>query len=575
MTFEELHIIPPILRALREAGYEQPTPIQEAAIPPVLQGRDLLGCAQTGTGKTAAFAVPILQLLAGRGIPQGKRPIRALVLTPTRELALQNYENFELYGRNLGLRAAVIFGGVGQAPQVSALENGVDVLVATPGRLNDLIGQGFVSLDSLEIFVLDEADRMLDMGFIHDVRRVIDKTPEKKQTLLFSATMPPEIQEIADRLLHDMAVVQVAPPATTVEAIRQYVYFVDRENKRRLLAWLLENPELVSVLVFTRTKHGADRVARDLTRAGFSAQSIHGDKSQNARQAALTAFKEGRCRVLVATDIAARGIDIEELSHVVNFDIPEVPETYVHRIGRTGRAGLEGTAISFCTADERADYDNILRLTKAKIETVEEHPFPQQQTEPTPKEELQRLKEERRLAAREARLRKDERRRERAAAKEAEKSAPAPKAEAQPQQKAEKADAPQENRQKKKKKKGAKPQGTQEKQPAQNVPQQSAPRQEPKKQNPQRDSVPRREQKKHGGRQSEPAPRQYSEQMNVKPSHRHPKKYEYKDNTRLKDDIITYTPDWGSPPSAPRFQPSSSARKKPQDQPLSDKPFRR
>ena len=575
MTFEELHIIPPILRALREAGYEQPTPIQEAAIPPVLQGRDLLGCAQTGTGKTAAFAVPILQLLAGRGIPQGKRPIRALVLTPTRELALQNYENFELYGRNLGLRAAVIFGGVGQAPQVSALENGVDVLVATPGRLNDLIGQGFVSLDSLEIFVLDEADRMLDMGFIHDVRRVIDKTPEKKQTLLFSATMPPEIQEIADRLLHDMAVVQVAPPATTVEAIRQYVYFVDRENKRRLLAWLLENPELVSVLVFTRTKHGADRVARDLTRAGFSAQSIHGDKSQNARQAALTAFKEGRCRVLVATDIAARGIDIEELSHVVNFDIPEVPETYVHRIGRTGRAGLEGTAISFCTADERADYDNILRLTKAKIETVEEHPFPQQQTEPTPKEELQRLKEERRLAAREARLRKDERRRERAAAKEAEKSAPAPKAEAQPQQKAEKADAPQENRQKKKKKKGAKPQGTQEKQPAQNVPQQSAPRQEPRKENPQRDSVPRREQKKHGGRQSEPAPRQYSEQMNVKPSHRHPKKYEYKDNTRLKDDIITYTPDWGSPPSAPRFQPSSSARKKPQDQPLSDKPFRR
>ena len=575
MTFEELHIIPPILRALREAGYEQPTPIQEAAIPPVLQGRDLLGCAQTGTGKTAAFAVPILQLLAGRGIPQGKRPIRALVLTPTRELALQNYENFELYGRNLGLRAAVIFGGVGQAPQVSALENGVDVLVATPGRLNDLIGQGFVSLDSLEIFVLDEADRMLDMGFIHDVRRVIDKTPEKKQTLLFSATMPPEIQEIADRLLHDMAVVQVAPPATTVEAIRQYVYFVDRENKRRLLAWLLENPELVSVLVFTRTKHGADRVARDLTRAGFSAQSIHGDKSQNARQAALTAFKEGRCRVPVATDIAARGIDIEELSHVVNFDIPEVPETYVHRIGRTGRAGLEGTAISFCTADERADYDNILRLTKAKIETVEEHPFPQQQTEPTPKEELQRLKEERRLAAREARLRKDERRRERAAAKEAEKSAPAPKAEAQPQQKAEKADAPQENRQKKKKKKGAKPQGTQEKQPAQNVPQQSAPRQEPKKQNPQRDSAPRREQKKHGGRQAEPAPRQYSEQMNVKPSHRHPKKYEYKDNTRLKDDIITYTPDWGSPPSAPRFQPSSSARKKPQDQPLSDKPFRR
>ena len=280
MTFEELHIIPPILKALREAGYRRPTPIQEAAIPPVLKGRDLLGCAQTGTGKTAAFAVPILQLLAGRGVPQGKKPIRALVLTPTRELALQIYENFELYGRNLGLRSAVIFGGVGQAPQVAALENGVDILVATPGRLNDLIGQGHVSLGSLEIFVLDEADRMLDMGFIHDVRRVIDKTPEKKQTLLFSATMPPEIQEIADRLLHDMAVVQVDPPATTVEAIRQYVYFVDKGNKRHLLAYLLQNPELVSVLVFTRTKHGADRVARDLTRAGFPAQSIHGDKSQ-------------------------------------------------------------------------------------------------------------------------------------------------------------------------------------------------------------------------------------------------------------------------------------------------------
>ena len=269
MTFEELHLIPPILNALRQAGYREPTPIQQAAVPPVLEGRDLLGCAQTGTGKTAAFAVPILQILAKRPAPKGKRPIRSLVLTPTRELALQIYENFEVYGKHLGLRTAVVFGGVGQAPQVEALEKGVDVLVATPGRLNDLIGQGYVSLADLEIFVLDEADRMLDMGFIHDVRRVIDKTPEKKQTLLFSATMPPEIQEIADRLLHDMAVVQVAPPATTVEKIRQYVYFVDRENKRKLLAHLLANPELVSVLVFTRTKHGADRVARDLSRAGF------------------------------------------------------------------------------------------------------------------------------------------------------------------------------------------------------------------------------------------------------------------------------------------------------------------
>lgn len=550
MTFEELHIIPPILKVLREAGYRRPTPIQEAAIPPVLKGRDLLGCAQTGTGKTAAFAVPILQLLAGRGVPQGKRPIRALVLTPTRELALQIYENFELYGRNLGLRSAVIFGGVGQAPQVAALENGVDILVATPGRLNDLIGQGHVSLGSLEIFVLDEADRMLDMGFIHDVRRVIDKTPEKKQTLLFSATMPPEIQEIADRLLHDMAVVQVDPPATTVEAIRQYVYFVDKGNKRHLLAYLLQNPELVSVLVFTRTKHGADRVARDLTRAGFPAQSIHGDKSQGARQAALAAFKEGRCRVLVATDIAARGIDIEELSHVVNFDIPEVPETYVHRIGRTGRAGLDGTAISFCTADEREDFEHILRLTKGNIETVKDHPFPQQQTEPTPKEELARQKESRRLAA-------QERRRERNARQE---------------QAAQKGQTTQKEQAAQTEQTAQAGRGRGKKQ-AEDAPDRQESRQnQPKRQeNRPKQSQRQGKQEKTGG----PAPRQYSEQMNLKPSHRHPKKYEYKDNTRLKDDIITYTPDWGSPPSAPRFQPSSSARKKPQDQPLSDKPFRR
>lgn len=557
MTFEELHIIPPILKALREAGYRRPTPIQEAAIPPVLKGRDLLGCAQTGTGKTAAFAVPILQLLAGRGVPQGKRPIRALVLTPTRELALQIYENFELYGRNLGLRSAVIFGGVGQAPQVAALENGVDILVATPGRLNDLIGQGHVSLGSLEIFVLDEADRMLDMGFIHDVRRVIDKTPEKKQTLLFSATMPPEIQEIADRLLHDMAVVQVDPPATTVEAIRQYVYFVDKGNKRHLLAYLLQNPELVSVLVFTRTKHGADRVARDLTRAGFPAQSIHGDKSQGARQAALAAFKEGRCRVLVATDIAARGIDIEELSHVVNFDIPEVPETYVHRIGRTGRAGLDGTAISFCTADEREDFEHILRLTKGNIETVEDHPFPQQQTEPTPKEELARQKESRRLAAQERRRQRNARQEQTTQKEQA----------AQTEQTAQAG----RGRGKKQAEAAAKPSGGS--QPVQNgsARKKQDQNKEQRQENRPKQSQRQGKQEKTGG----PAPRQYSEQMNLKPSHRHPKKYEYKDNTRLKDDIITYTPDWGSPPSAPRFQPSSSARKKPQDQPLSDKPFRR
>lgn len=621
MTFEELHIIPPILKALREAGYRRPTPIQEAAIPPVLKGRDLLGCAQTGTGKTAAFAVPILQLLAGRGVPQGKRPIRALVLTPTRELALQIYENFELYGRNLGLRSAVIFGGVGQAPQVAALENGVDILVATPGRLNDLIGQGHVSLDSLEIFVLDEADRMLDMGFIHDVRRVIDKTPEKKQTLLFSATMPPEIQEIADRLLHDMAVVQVDPPATTVEAIRQYVYFVDKGNKRHLLAHLLQNPELVSVLVFTRTKHGADRVARDLTRAGFPAQSIHGDKSQGARQAALAAFKEGRCRVLVATDIAARGIDIEELSHVVNFDIPEVPETYVHRIGRTGRAGLDGTAISFCTADEREDFEHILRLTKGNIETVEDHPFPQQQTEPTPKEELARQKESRRLAAQERRRERNARQEQaaqkgqttqkeqaaqteqtaqagRGRGKKQAEAAAKPSGGSQPVQNGsarEKQEQRQGDRQQSRKKHGRpeqpqesssrrhggqKPEKARQNEAAKVSSEQpkGAPDRQESRQNQPKRQENRPKQSQRQGKQEKtggPAPRQYSEQMNLKPSHRHPKKYEYKDNTRLKDDIITYTPDWGSPPSAPRFQPSSSARKKPQDQPLSDKPFRR
>lgn len=613
MTFEELHIIPPILKALREAGYRRPTPIQEAAIPPVLKRRDLLGCAQTGTGKTAAFAVPILQLLAGRGVPQGKRPIRALVLTPTRELALQIYENFELYGRNLGLRSAVIFGGVGQAPQVAALENGVDILVATPGRLNDLIGQGHVSLGSLEIFVLDEADRMLDMGFIHDVRRVIDKTPEKKQTLLFSATMPPEIQEIADRLLHDMAVVQVDPPATTVEAIRQYVYFVDKGNKRHLLAHLLQNPELVSVLVFTRTKHGADRVARDLTRAGFPAQSIHGDKSQGARQAALAAFKEGRCRVLVATDIAARGIDIEELSHVVNFDIPEVPETYVHRIGRTGRAGLDGTAISFCTADEREDFEHILRLTKGNIETVEDHPFPQQQTEPTPKEELARQKESRRLAAQERRRQRNARQEQaaqteqtaqagRGRSKKQAEAAGKPSGGSQPVQNGSAREKQEQNKEQRQgdrqqsRKKHGRPEQPQEsssrrhggqkpekarqneaakvssEQPKGDSDRQESRQNQPKRQgNRPKQSQRQGKQEKTGG----PAPRQYSEQMNLKPSHRHPKKYEYKDNTRLKDDIITYTPDWGSPPSAPRFQPSSSARKKPQDQPLSDKPFRR
>ncbi|HIU32547.1 MAG TPA: DEAD/DEAH box helicase [Candidatus Caccousia avistercoris] len=536
MTFEELNIIPPILNALKGAGYQAPTPIQEKAIPPVLDGRDLLGCAQTGTGKTAAFAVPILQLLQGRRAEKGKRPIRALVLTPTRELALQIYENFEIYGKHLNLRAAVIFGGVGQGPQVDALQRGIDILVATPGRLNDLIGQGYVSLERLEIFVLDEADRMLDMGFIHDVKKVIAKTPKKKQTLLFSATMPPEIQEIADDLLHNLVRVEVDPPASTVEAIRQYVYFVDKANKRHLLTHLLQNPELVSVLVFTRTKHGADRVARDLARAKISAKSIHGDKSQGARQAALSAFKEGSCRVLVATDIAARGIDIEELSHVINYDIPEVPETYVHRIGRTGRAGMDGTAISFCTIDEMEDFRNIQKLTGGRVQEVQGHPWPMEILTPTPKAE---------------RGRRGRGRQEQPARQEA-------KQEPQPQQKQPK----QENRRKEQPQAAARP----------------ARQAQPKKAGEEgRKKEKQREKKNAAGKQnaSQPSPRQYSEQMTIKPSQRHPKKYEYRDTTRLKDDIITYTPDWGSPPSAPRFQPSASSRKKPQDQPLSDKPFRR
>ncbi|MBC8545894.1 DEAD/DEAH box helicase [Clostridiaceae bacterium NSJ-31] len=377
MRFRELGVIPPILKALELQGYQQPTPIQEQAIPPVLAGRDVLGCAQTGTGKTAAFAVPILQNLRAHPLPQGTpRCIRALVLTPTRELALQIQESFTAYGQFLPLRCCVIFGGVSQKPQEQELRRGVDVLVATPGRLNDLIGQGLIRLDHLEIFVLDEADRMLDMGFIHDVRRVIRQLPDKKQTLLFSATMPKEIAEIARTVLVNPAKIAVAPVSSTVDSIEQSVYFVDKANKRKLLIHLLGNPEIVSALVFTRTKHGADRVTRELTRAGIKAAAIHGDKSQGARQRALSSFKDGSVRVLVATDIAARGIDIVELSHVINFDLPNIPETYVHRIGRTGRAGLSGVAISFCDEEEKAYLADIRKLTKRDIPVVEGHPYP-------------------------------------------------------------------------------------------------------------------------------------------------------------------------------------------------------
>ncbi len=385
MTFLQLKLTPTILKALSAQGYTEPTPIQERAIPPALEGRDLLGCAQTGTGKTAAFALPILQLLAAAP-SKGKRPIRSLILTPTRELALQIYDNLIAYGRGLNLRSAVIFGGVSQNPQTEQLARGLDILVATPGRLNDLINQGFVDLSQVEIFVLDEADRMLDMGFIHDVRKVIARLPQNRQTMLFSATMPAEIAQLADSLLNDPIKVEVTPPATTVELIEQSVYLTDKAKKRDLLVWVLKNPSIYSALVFTRTKHGADRVARILNSAKISAQAIHGDKSQGARQLALASFKSGKIQVLVATDIAARGIDIDSLSHVINFELPNEPETYVHRIGRTGRAGAQGIALSFCDYDELPYLKEIEKLTRQKIPVVQENPFPMELFETVPKQ---------------------------------------------------------------------------------------------------------------------------------------------------------------------------------------------
>ena len=379
MTFEELNIIPPILKALEEEGYTQPTDIQVKAIPPVLEGRDILGIAQTGTGKTAAFAVPTLQRLHQAETNKDRsrgRKIRSLILTPTRELAMQIYESFRTYGRHLDLRASVVFGGVSQKPQEAALRRGVDILVATPGRLCDLMGQRLIDLQHVEILTLDEADRMLDMGFIYDVRRIISRTPAVRQTLFFSATMPPEIVRMSQELLTDPIKVDVVPESPTVEAIQQYVYLVDKENKRNLLVHLLEKPEIESALVFTRTKHGADRVVQELGRRGINAQAIHGNKSQNARQQALDSFKNKQVRVLVATDIAARGIDIDGLSHVINFDLPEDKESYVHRIGRTGRAGRDGIAISFCDYDERPLLTAIERLCAKPIPVVTDNPYP-------------------------------------------------------------------------------------------------------------------------------------------------------------------------------------------------------
>jgi len=377
MDFKKLDLIDPILKALTTQGYTTPTPIQAQSIPLILEERDLLGCAQTGTGKTAAFAIPILQLLhKNKADERGPHKIKVLILTPTRELAIQIDESFAAYGKHTGISHTVIFGGVSQLNQTSILRRGVDILVATPGRLLDLISQGFIDLKFLKIFVLDEADRMLDMGFIHDVKRIITKLPQKRQTLFFSATMPPEIQKLANVLLTDPAKVEVTPASSTVEAIEQSLYYVDKQNKINLLLHLLKDESIATALVFTRTKHGADKVVKFLHRHEITAAAIHGNKSQNARQHALSNFKNGKIRVLVATDIAARGIDIDDLSHVINFELPNVPETYVHRIGRTGRAGNTGIAFSFCDAEERSELKDIQKLIGLTIPVVSDHPYP-------------------------------------------------------------------------------------------------------------------------------------------------------------------------------------------------------
>lgn len=373
MLFTDLKLIKPILDALQKEGYEKPTPIQEQSIPSILEGKDLLGTAQTGTGKTAAFAIPILQNLHQKNIRNNQ--IKALILTPTRELAIQIEESFKAYGANLPLRTLVIFGGVKQGAQENALKRGVDILVATPGRLLDFISQGIISLKNLEIFVLDEADRMLDMGFVHDVKRVVKLLPQKRQTLFFSATFPKEIQELANSMLTNPVKVSVTPVSSTADTILQSVYFVEKENKLDLLTHILKNHIDESVLVFARTKHGADKIARKLQKDKISAEAIHGNKSQNQRQNALTNFKSGKTRILVATDIAARGIDIDELKHVINFELSDVSETYVHRIGRTGRAGNEGSSISFVDGLDLINLKNTEKLIGKKIPVVKDHPF--------------------------------------------------------------------------------------------------------------------------------------------------------------------------------------------------------
>ncbi len=390
MTFDQLGLSAPILKALETQGYTHPTPIQQQAIPILLKGKDLLGVAQTGTGKTAAFGIPILHhLFQARTQQQGKRKIKALVVTPTRELAIQIGESFTAYGKHTGLRNTVIFGGVKQGKQVNVLRAGVDILIATPGRLLDLMNQGFISLQDIEYAVLDEADQMLDMGFIHDIKKIIAKLPPKRQSLFFSATMPKTIVELSRKILGDFEQVTIKPQQATAEKVEQAIYFVKKSDKVKLLVHLLEDKPQDSVLVFSRTKHGANKIVKKLAQANIEAAAIHGNKSQTARQKALGSFKEGKLKVLVATDIAARGIDVEELSLVINHDLPNVPETYVHRIGRTGRASASGIALSFCDAEERPYLRDIEKLIKQEVPRITEHPFVDDTKEP---EQPQRAK---------------------------------------------------------------------------------------------------------------------------------------------------------------------------------------
>ncbi len=388
MTFNDMGLISPILKALQEEGYSIPTPIQSQAIPQVLLGKDILGCAQTGTGKTAAFSIPILQLLDAQKKSSPSTSIKVLILTPTRELAIQIGESLEAYGRHLKCKHLVIFGGVNQHQQVIGLQRGTDIIIATPGRLLDLMNQGYIQLNQLTTFVLDEADRMLDMGFVHDVKRIITKIPAKRQTLFFSATMPSDIQQLANSILTQPVKVEVSPVSSTADTIEQVLFYVDKGKKKDLLVHLLQNNQISSALVFTRTKHGANKVAEHLVKQGIQTQAIHGNKSQNARQDALNNFKSGKNRVLVATDIASRGIDIDELSHVINFELPNIPETYVHRIGRTGRAGFSGIAYSFCDMEEKEFLRDIHKVIGKNIPVDTEHPFVMDETAPyvpTPK----------------------------------------------------------------------------------------------------------------------------------------------------------------------------------------------